>query len=104
MKTKDVTIRYQKTATVHSDRNQLAWLGKIAVGTCFLMYVSYIQQIMANLAGHPVAAIQPSVAMVNATLWFSYGWFKPHKDWPIIISNVPGIIFGLVTLITIYYH
>lgn len=104
MKIKDATIRCRKTTRVHSDRDQLAWLGKIAVGTCLLMYVSYIQQIMANLAGHPVSAIQPSVAMVNATLWFSYGWFKPNKDWPIIISNIPGTIFGLVTLITIYYH
>lgn len=83
---------------------RLKLLSKIATITCISMYVSYIPQIMANFSGDPVSPIQPLVAMINATLWTLYGWNKTYKDWPIIISNVPGIIFGLVTVVTVFIH
>ena len=69
-----------------------------------IMYVSYIPEIIANFSGSPVNPIQPLVAMVNATLWTCYGWLKTYKDWPIIISNMPGILFGLVTFVTVFVH
>lgn len=77
---------------------------KLATIMCIAMYVSYIPQIMSNLSGHPVGVIQPLVAMINASLWTGYGLSKTYKDWPVIISNVPGIIFGLITVVTIYIH
>jgi uncharacterized protein with PQ loop repeat len=79
-------------------------LGRVATLTAILMYVSYIPQIISNFSGHPVSPIQPLVAMINATLWVGYGWFKTYRDWPLIISNLPGVIFGLVTVITVYIH
>nr|WP_252894967.1 SemiSWEET family transporter [Liquorilactobacillus satsumensis] len=80
-------------------------MSKFAILTCSLMYISYIPQIIQNFSGSPpVSPIQPAVATLNATLWVCYGWFKTYKDWPVIISNLPGIIFGFVTLITIYLH
>lgn len=79
-------------------------LGKIATFSCISMYVSYIPEIIANFSGHPVSPIQPLVAMVNAILWVGYGWFKTYKDWPVIISNVPGVIFGMITVLTVYIH
>lgn len=79
-------------------------MSKFAVLTCTLMYVSYIPQIMANLSGHPVSALQPAVATTNASLWVGYGYLKTYKDWPVIISNLPGIFFGLFTIVTIYVH
>ncbi|KRN77091.1 membrane protein [Weissella minor] len=82
----------------------LKLLSKLAMLTCISMYVSYIPQIMSNFNGEPVSVIQPLVATINACLWTSYGWLKTYKDWPIIISNVPGVIFGLVTVITVYIH
>ena len=33
------------------------------------MYVSYIPQIQANLAGHKGAPLQPLIAAINCTLW-----------------------------------
>ncbi|MGL3799252.1 SemiSWEET family transporter, partial [Lactiplantibacillus plantarum] len=36
--------------------------------------------------------------------WTGYGWFKTYKDWPVIISNVPGVIFGFITVLTVYIH
>ncbi|WP_061993060.1 SemiSWEET family transporter [Fructobacillus ficulneus] len=77
---------------------------KVATVTCILMYVSYVPQIIANFSGNPVNPLQPAVAMINATLWTCYGWLKTYKDIPIIVSNVPGIVFGLVTLVTVYVH
>ncbi|MDO4903202.1 MAG: SemiSWEET family transporter [Limosilactobacillus sp.] len=75
--------------------------GNIATIACLVMYFSYIGQIMSNFSGHPVSPVQPLCAAVNATLWVIYGWVKPDKkDWPVIIANFPGIIFGLVTGIT----
>lgn len=64
------------------------------------MYVSYIPQIQANLAGHKGAPLQPLVAAINCTLWVAYGLIKEKRDWPIVLANTPGIVFGLVTFIT----
>ncbi|KRL09655.1 SemiSWEET family transporter [Schleiferilactobacillus perolens] len=83
---------------------RLKLLSKVATITCISMYVSYIPQIIANFSGNPVSPIQPLVAMINACLWVAYGWFKTYKDWPVIISNLPGIVFGLVTVVTVYIH
>ncbi|MFC6179851.1 SemiSWEET family transporter [Lactiplantibacillus daowaiensis] len=82
----------------------LKLLSKLATITCISMYVSYIPEIISNFSGNPVSPLQPLVAMINATLWVGYGWFKTYKDWPVIISNLPGIVFGLVTVVTVYIH
>ena len=36
------------------------------------------------------------------TIWkkFGYGLFKEHRNWPLVIANSPGIIFGLTAAIT----
>lgn len=79
--------------------------GTIATIACLVMYFSYVEQIIANFTGHPVSPVQPFFAAINATMWVIYGWIKPDKkDWPVIISNFPGIIFGLVTAITTVLH
>lgn len=83
---------------------RLKLLSKVATITCITMYVSYIPQIIANFSGSPVSPLQPLVATINGCLWTAYGWNKTYKDWPVIISNIPGIIFGLVTVITVYIH
>lgn len=83
---------------------RLKLLSIVATCTCIMMYVSYIPQIIANFSGNPVSPIQPFVAMINASLWVGYGWFKTFKDWPVVISNLPGIFFGLFTVITVYIH
>ncbi|KRM92162.1 SemiSWEET family transporter [Liquorilactobacillus cacaonum] len=90
---------------VSADRiKRLKILSKLATIMCIAMYISYIPQIISNFSGHPVGFLQLFVAMVNASLWTGYGWNKTYKDWPVIISNVPGIFFCLFTVITIYIH
>lgn len=83
---------------------RLKILSRVATITCISMYISYIPQIIANFSGNPVSPLQPLVATINATLWVGYGWFKTYKDWPVIISNLPGIVFGFITVLTVYIH
>ena len=76
-------------------------LGWVATATAIGMYVSYIPQISDNLAGHKGNPIQPLVAAINCLLWVAYGFFKkPKRDFPIILANLPGIIFGLIAFAT----
>lgn len=84
--------------------HQAKIIGNSATIACLVMYTSYIEQIIANFTGHPVSPLQPICAAINATLWVAYGWVKPQKDWPVIIANFPGIIFGLLTFITAFIH
>ena len=75
-------------------------LGWVATGTAMLMYVSYIPQITSNLQGIKGDFLQPFVAGINYTLWVGYGFLKSKKDWPIIVANMPGIIFGFTAAFT----
>ena len=60
----------------------------------------YFPQIIGNINGHKGDWIQPLVAGINCTLWVAYGLWREKKDWPIVIANAPGIIFGGTAAIT----
>ena len=76
-------------------------LGWLASATAIAMYVSYIPQIENNLHGEKGTWVQPLVAAVNCTLWVVYALMrKPHRDWPIVMANLPGIVFGLLAFAT----
>jgi len=75
----------------------MGWAGMV---TSILMYVFYFPQIENNLAGHKGTFIQPFMAGINCTLWVAYGFFKEKRDWPIVIANLPGIVFGYVAAFT----
>lgn len=75
-------------------------LGWVATCTAMLMYISYFPQIINNLHGNKSGFLQPMVAAINCILWVCYGVFQEKRDWPIIIANTPGIIFGALAAIT----
>lgn len=75
-------------------------LGWVATCTAMLMYISYFPQIMNNFHGNKSGFLQPMVAAINCILWVCYGVFQEKRDWPIIIANTPGIIFGALAAIT----
>lgn len=81
-------------------QKQITILGWIATFMSVMMYVSYIPQIMNNLNGVKGDFIQPGVAAINCTLWVCYGLFKEKRDIPLAAANAPGIIFGIITVIT----
>lgn len=75
-------------------------IGRIASVFSILMYVSYIAQISNNLQGSKGSPVQPLCAAINSVFWVAYGLMKRHRDWPIVIANVPGVILGFITFIT----
>ena len=82
-------------------RTLLEKLGILATCAAILMYVSYISQIYGNLHGAKSDFVQPLAASINCTLWVLYGAMKkPKADFPIILANLPGIIFGLLAVFT----
>ena len=74
--------------------------GRVATFTAVLMYIAYIPQISGNINGHKGDFLQPFVAGINCTLWVLYGFLGEKRDWPIIIANSPGIIFGFTAAFT----
>ena len=74
------------------------YLGWIATVTAVAMYVSYIPQIMDNLQGNKANPMQPLAAAINCTLWVWYG--IKLRNYPIIVANAPGVIFGIVAFLT----
>ncbi len=77
--------------------NKIGWFASI-MG--IMMFVSYIDQIRLNISGHPGSIILPIVTTINCTAWVLYGSLKIKRDWPIIASNVPGIVLGIITAIS----
>lgn len=80
----------------------LSILGWVATATAMAMYVSYIQQISSNLAGHKGDWLQPMIAGINCTLWVGYGFIRKKKDRSIIIANLPCIIFDFTASATAF--
>lgn len=75
-------------------------MGWVATCTAMLMYISYFPQIVNNIHGVKSGFLQPMVASINCTLWVSYGFFQTKKDWPLMMANLPGVIFGAIAAIT----
>ncbi len=65
------------------------------------MYFSYIDQIRLNLAGHKGSFILPVITTINCIFWILYGALKQKKDWPIILCNAVGLLFGFITVFTV---
>ncbi len=79
---------------------RIRMLGMSASFMSIMMYVSYFPQIINNLNGMKGDFIQPAVATLNSFLWLCYGFFKESRDWPLVLANIPGIIFGILTVVT----
>lgn len=82
------------------NKRTLEILGTIATCTAMFMYISYFPQIINNFHGKKSGFLQPMVAAINCTLWVCYGFFQEKKEWPIIIANLPGVVFGAVAAIS----
>ena len=94
---KTLPIRHNKHFMTEKRIKIIGW---IATALCVSMYFSYIDQIRRNLSGHPGSIILPIITTLNSAAWVVYGFSKRSKDWPIIVSNVPGIVLGIITAIT----
>ena len=75
-------------------------IGWIASAMAIAMYFSYIDQIRMNLWWNPWSVILPIITAFNGTLWTLYWSLKEKIDWPIVVCNVPWIIFWVLTALT----
>jgi uncharacterized protein with PQ loop repeat len=82
----------------HSSIQKIGWVASMMA---IAMYASYIDQILLNLAGQKGSFILPVITAINCSAWVLYGSLKPGKDWPIVVCNVPGIILGVITAVTV---
>jgi uncharacterized protein with PQ loop repeat len=80
--------------------NKIGWIASILA---ILMYLSYIDQIRLNLSGHPGSLLIPVVTMFNCSVWVAYGFLLEKRNWPIIACNLPGILLGAISAITILH-
>ena len=101
----DTHRRMGQKGSVHRDgikrhASPIAIVGRIASVLSVSMYVSYLPQIMDNLAGHPGNPVQPLAAFFNCLFWTIYGLFKKERDWPIVVANVPGIFLAAAAFLT----
>lgn len=93
-----------KHELLSGEKHSAIMIGRVASIFTIMMYVSYIPEIMANLQGHPVNILQPTVAAFNGFLWCAYALNKRHRDLAVFIGNFPGIIFGIITVVTAFIH
>ena len=77
--------------------NRIGWFASIMA---IAMYVSYLDQISRNLAGHKGSVILPIFTTINCTAWILYAGLRKKKEWPIIVCNLPGVVLGIITAIT----
>jgi len=76
-------------------------LGWIAVAITLYMEVSYFYQVVSDYGSFGFRFhFHTVLSLMNNMLWVGHGFLKPKKDWPIIVANSPGIIFGFTAAFT----
>ena len=74
------------------------FVGSIGALIGTFVFIAYIPQIMANLAGDKG---QPLVAAFSCLLWVIYGFTNtPKRDYILITPNLAGVVLGTITFIT----
>ena len=71
-------------------------IGWVATFMSVMMYVSYIPQIMDNLAEHKGNFIQPLVAAINCSLWVYYGLFKRTRFHHLLLQMLQVLYLDLL--------
>lgn len=74
---------------------KIGWAASIIA---ILIWISFIDQIRLNLAGHKGSLIIPIVVTINCILWTLFGLGK--RNWQIVAANVLGIFIGIITAVT----
>ena len=78
------------------NEKRMKMIGWVATFMSVMMYVSYIPQIMDNLAGHKGNFIQPLVAAINCSLWVYYGLFKKNAIYHLLLQTLQVLYLDLL--------
>ncbi|MGQ2287740.1 SemiSWEET family transporter [Leuconostoc suionicum] len=77
------------------------FVGSVGAIIGLLVFLAYIPQIISNLNGEKGQPWQPLVAAISCLLWVIYGFTtEPKKDYILIVPNVAGVVFGMITFFT----
>lgn len=76
-------------------------IGSLGAIIGIIVFLAYIPQIFANLAGSKSQPWQPLFAAISCFVWVLYAWTKePKRDYILMVPNITGVIFGLITFVT----
>lgn len=64
------------------------------------MFVSYIDLIRLNLEWQTGSVILPAVTTVNCLAWTIYWFFRPVKDWPMVVPNAIWVVLWAIATLT----
>jgi hypothetical protein len=76
-------------------------VGLAAMVLSILMWLTLADQIRLNLAGNKGSVLLAQAILTNCILWVTYGASHEPREWKVALANAPGVILGLINLITI---
>ena len=86
--------------SVNKREKAAEYIGWIGMVIAILMWSSLLDQIRLNLTGHKGSWVFAMAVVINCSLWVAYGILKNPRLWQVSISNAPGVILGIVAVIT----
>ncbi len=79
------------------DENQLGTLGTILT---VVMFTSLIEVAWSNYRGKSVIWIQPTISIINSTVWCLYAVTRGDRF--LLLANMVGIFFAIITIPAIF--
>jgi hypothetical protein len=75
-------------------------LGTMGAVLAVVMFTSLIEIAWNNYRGNTAIWIQPSMTIINNTVWLLYGLSR--NDIFLVVANSAGIFFAMVSIIAIF--
>ena len=67
-------------------------VGYFAMFMALAMFTAWIDQIKLNVAGKTGSIWVAAASLTDCLFWAFYGFFKPDRDWKIVIPNLVGVV------------
>ena len=85
--------------------NILGWMASI--GSIAYLSIGLPFQIHRNYRNKSAKGVSLALVIfmcLSILLWLAYAWTKQPKDFFILASNLPGLLFSLVLLVQFYVY
>jgi hypothetical protein len=77
------------------------YVGYAGLTLSIVLWLTLADQVRLNLAGQKGSLLVALAIVANCILWVTYGYTKEPKELKVAWANIPGVLLGLVNLITI---